>query len=81
MTCGLESEQALCLDGSRFMYFIRPGDPQKWLVFFQGGGWCWNVTDCAARAKTSLGSSSSWPSTYPAQLSGQRALSLFALSS
>ena len=35
--------------GSPGGYFIQPGDPKKWVVFHQGGGWCTNINDCAAR--------------------------------
>ena len=54
---------ALCLDGSPGGYYSRPGldqDKDKWLLVFQGGGWCYTAGDgtaagslkaCAARAK------------------------------
>jgi hypothetical protein len=31
---------ARCLDGSPGGYFLRRGDPKRWIVFMQGGGWC-----------------------------------------
>ncbi len=35
----------------------------KWIIFFQGGGWCYSVNGCYARSLTALGSSKSWPAT------------------
>ena len=32
---------ALCLDGSPAGYYLRPGDPRRWVVIFEGGGWCY----------------------------------------
>jgi hypothetical protein len=50
---------AVCLDGSRPGYYLRtvPGSVD-WLIFFQGGGWCLSVDDCAHRSRTIQGSSS-----------------------
>ncbi len=33
--------ETTCSDGSPFRFFARPGDPEKLLVYFQGGGGCW----------------------------------------
>ena len=44
------------LDGTPPGYFILKGDPQKWIIFAEGGGWCQSVADCAGRAGTSGGS-------------------------
>lgn len=35
-----------CSDGSPFRFFARPGNPEKLLVYFQGGGGCWNGSTC-----------------------------------
>mmetsp|Transcript_22388 Transcript_22388/g.46388 ORF Transcript_22388/g.46388 Transcript_22388/m.46388 type:complete len:399 (+) Transcript_22388:40-1236(+) len=42
---------AVCGDGSPAAYYYRPGDPgaRKWLVFLQGGMWCWDVHSCSSR--------------------------------
>ncbi|KAJ9536831.1 hypothetical protein OSB04_029564 [Centaurea solstitialis] len=51
---------AVCLDGSAPAYHIDKGfgaGIDNWLVFFEGGGWCNNVTNCLARRDTRLGSS------------------------
>ena len=35
----------------------------KWMIYFQGGGWCYSVADCIGRSKGNLGSSSKWAPT------------------
>ena len=62
---------ARCLDGSPGGYYLRThnakgqkADPNKWIVFMQGGGWCSSDADCAGRAGTALGSSTGWGPTY-----------------
>ncbi|KMZ57509.1 pectin acetylesterase, family CE13 [Zostera marina] len=50
----------VCLDGSPPAYHLSPGfgiGVDNWLVQFEGGGWCNNVTKCLARRKTRMGSS------------------------
>ena len=60
----LNATNALCLDSSPAGYYIRKGpDPSKWIISWEGGGWCMSAADCASRAKTSLGSSKTWPKT------------------
>ena len=41
---------AVCLDGSPGGYQIRRGKPgnTRWVVFHQGGGWCYSDEICAA---------------------------------
>jgi hypothetical protein len=55
-----------CLDGSVAGYYYGSASPSstKWVVFFEGGGACYSQADCAARSKTSLGSSKSWSPTF-----------------
>jgi hypothetical protein len=56
---------AVCLDGSApGMYFrsaanltADPAAATKWVLYFKGGGWCYNEQDCASRSRTTLGSS------------------------
>ena len=54
------STGAVCLDGSPpGFYFTKASDPakaDKWVIFFRGGGWCYDEKDCLNRAKTALGS-------------------------
>ncbi|XP_050234192.1 pectin acetylesterase 8-like isoform X2 [Mercurialis annua] len=51
---------AVCLDGSPPAYHLDKGfgtGINSWLVHFEGGGWCNNVTTCLSRKHTHLGSS------------------------
>jgi STAM-binding protein len=61
-----QSKGALLLDGSDpGLYYSagRGSDANKWLLYFEGGGWSYTESDSAARAQTPLGSSRSWPKT------------------
>eukprot|EP00053_Salpingoeca_punica_P010733 m.96143 g.96143 ORF g.96143 m.96143 type:complete len:440 (-) comp15477_c0_seq1:715-2034(-) len=62
---------ALCLDGTPPGFYYAPAntdvDPSaatKWVVYIQGGGWCYTLDDCLARANTSLGSSKFFGKTF-----------------
>ena len=65
--------KARCLDGSPVAYYIRPAtamhNATKYVVYFQGGGWCYGKTvdetlfNCAMRSATALGSSLHYPPT------------------
>jgi hypothetical protein len=35
-----------CARGGKYAFWVRRGDPRKLLVFFQGGGGCFDVTTC-----------------------------------
>lgn len=35
-----------CSDGSEFSFWVRGGDPDKVLLFFEGGGACWDMESC-----------------------------------
>nr|GMC52167.1 pectin acetylesterase 8-like [Ipomoea batatas] len=51
---------AVCLDGSPPAYHFDRGSGEginNWLIHFEGGAWCNNVTTCLARKETRLGSS------------------------
>ncbi|XP_040985859.1 pectin acetylesterase 8-like isoform X2 [Juglans microcarpa x Juglans regia] len=55
-----EPKGAVCLDGSPPAYHWDKGlgaGMNNWLVHFEGGGWCNNVTTCLSRKSTRLGSS------------------------
>jgi hypothetical protein len=41
------SGETRCARGGRYAFWIRTGDPEKLLVFFQGGGGCFDETTCA----------------------------------
>jgi len=43
----------ICSDGSDYRFFVRAGDPQKLLVYFQGGGGCWFAENCDTHLKPS----------------------------
>jgi hypothetical protein len=36
-----------CADGAEFSFFARRADPTKVVLFFEGGGACWDATTCA----------------------------------
>ena len=38
---------AVCARGTPYSFFVRSGDPKKLLIFFEGGGACWNDATCA----------------------------------
>lgn len=57
---GAVAKGAVCLDGSAPAYHLARGfgsGANNWLVHFEGGGWCGNVTTCLERKRTRLGSS------------------------
>ena len=60
----IASHKAYCLDGSSYKYHFRPAlDPahaKDYVLYFTGGGWCYNEDFCKERAKTPLGSSRNW---------------------
>ena len=52
---------ARCLDSSPASYYSSVADPERWVVYLQGGGECESRFDCHNRAKGSLGSSKENP--------------------
>lgn len=65
---------AACLDGSPAAYYVseysKKEDEKKFILSFEGGGWCGSsqsvnatIADCYGRSKTALGSSTSYPKT------------------
>jgi len=61
-------DNARCLDGSPPAYYIRKGYGEgrdKWIVFFEGGGWCYDLEQCYLRSKTILGSSKDYYAELP----------------
>lgn len=41
----VDDKDALCLDGTKGAYFISEGkDKTKFMIFFEGGGWCGDST-------------------------------------
>lgn len=39
--------ETLCADGSAYRFFVSPGNVNKLLVTFEGGGACWNGGTCS----------------------------------
>lgn len=59
-----KESQAKCLDGSSPAYYLRHGSgsgKNKWIILFEGGGWCYDKEQCYHRSKTVLGSSKHYP--------------------
>lgn len=41
-----------CAAGTPFAFFVRPADPQRLMIYFQGGGMCWNASMCDVPGET-----------------------------
>ena len=55
---------AACLDGTRPAFYLWPGaEPTKFVLFLEGGGWCFTEKDCLKRSKGGLGSSAGYHPT------------------
>lgn len=39
--------ETLCSRGTDYTFFVRPGDESKLMIYFQGGGACWNGVNCS----------------------------------
>ena len=52
-----QANGAACLDGSAPTFYVMPGDPEKFYLHMEGGGWCISLEDCAKRAGTGTGTS------------------------
>lgn len=64
----------MCLDGISAGYYLRDNNASKWLLFFEGGAWCYDhgscdgtvqgtLERCQHRATTDMGSSLAWAQT------------------
>ena len=55
---------ARCLDGSPMAYWMRPAsaaeNKTKYVIYFQGGGWCYTESYCRSRSSGAIGSSKTW---------------------
>ena len=63
---------AKCLDGSPPALYMKaanttadPSAANKWVLFFKGGGWCYDETACYKRSKGIMGSSLQLNATQP----------------
>ena len=54
------NDGAVCLDGSAPGYYINKTSVNRWIIHLEGGGWCYDESDCYGRSSTRLGSSSMW---------------------
>jgi hypothetical protein len=67
LTDAAEQRGAVCLDGTPgALYFAPATDPAlstTWVLFFEGGGWCYTEADCEARSKGDSGGSSGYKPT------------------
>lgn len=60
----LDDPYAVCIDGSPATYYWSKGaNATAFLFHHQGGGWCQTTEECSQRARTTLGSSTSYPAT------------------
>jgi len=41
--------ETICSQGTPFAYFVHPGTVNRLLVYFQGGGACWDARTCSLR--------------------------------
>lgn len=58
---------AVCLDGTNPGFYMAKGNgtgADKWVLYFKGGGWCYDEASCLKRAKTSIGSSKYFTKTF-----------------
>ena len=58
---------AVCLDGTNPGFYWTKGSgsgAKKWVLYFKGGGWCYNEASCLARTKTSIGSAKHFTKTF-----------------
>jgi hypothetical protein len=69
----LTDPDAKCLDGSPGSYYVSEGsgvNKTKFVVYFEGGGWCGagdlatTLESCYQRSRTDLGSSKAYPKSY-----------------
>jgi hypothetical protein len=62
---------AMCLDGSPPAIYMKsanlsdPSAANKWVLYFKGGGWCFDNVSCAGRAKGLIGSSTQLQAKQP----------------
>lgn len=63
----------MCLDGTQYAFYVDSVAPNsthgtKWVLFFEGGGWCYSPVDCLKRSKSRLGSAKGLaPTLNPAE--------------
>ncbi len=40
----IDDPDAFCLDGTKPAYYVHQGDKNKFILSFEGGGWCGSST-------------------------------------
>ena len=58
---------AVCLDGTNPGFYYAKGSgsgANTWVLYFKGGGWCYNEASCAKRTHGALGSSKHFAPTF-----------------
>lgn len=47
-------DMARCLDGTPYIFYVAPGqgaDAANVMIWLEGGGWCYSLTDCQVRSR------------------------------
>ncbi|HVO27267.1 MAG TPA: pectin acetylesterase-family hydrolase [Candidatus Margulisiibacteriota bacterium] len=55
----------MCTDGSQYVYFVKRGTVNKLLVYYEGGGACWDYVTCKLPAETPTTGDSHNPALSP----------------
>ena len=75
LTDAAVNDGAVCIDGSHGVYYLATAtsdaSKNKWIVYFEGGGWCSSneqksgqgFNSCLDRSTSTLGSSKTYPAT------------------
>eukprot|EP00754_Rhynchopus_humris_P044780 Rhum_TRINITY_DN4393_c0_g1::Rhum_TRINITY_DN4393_c0_g1_i1::g.14146::m.14146/K19882/NOTUM; O-palmitoleoyl-L-serine hydrolase len=61
------SKGARCLDGTPGVFYYSnhtvAASSNNWLIYHEGGGWCYDAESCLERSRTRLGSSKTYTVT------------------
>lgn len=66
LTEEVQTMGAQCIDGTPAAFYFKPGtgeNASKYIIFWEGGGWCTSFSDCQDRSLTPLGSSKTYPNS------------------
>ncbi len=67
----VDDPSAVCNDGSPYVFYLQAGTASgKWIIYFQGGLWCYDLESCNARMKASPSLMSSKSYTAQAYFGG-----------
>ena len=61
----LTAASAVCLDGTPGAFYVQLSESGStaWQLYFEGGGWCYDLDECSSRATGNMGSSAAYPSS------------------